>query len=122
MRELSEWYSVSFDDKCVYRDVRPPGEEVWTDQFEWKDIVRICFQSGDLYCSDDIYFFVNYREESYLIPIEAKGGYELWGEVIERGLFDAKLAIKIATEIQTDLHCCPEFTKEDIERFSKSNE
>jgi len=48
---------------------------------------------------DDIYLFTHLRPESYVIPTEAHGGPELWNEIIERGLFDAKLAIEAATSV-----------------------
>ncbi len=37
----------------------------------------------------------------------ADGGGDLWGEIINRGLFDAELAIKLATGLE-GLHCWPE--------------
>jgi hypothetical protein len=119
MSRLSEWYNLSFDDISVYRDVRPPGGEAWKDHFEWKDIIRICFQTGDLYSSDELYIFVTDRKESYLIPMEADGGLELWGEIIDHGLFDAELAIKIATVSEQGLYCWPEITDEDIKAVSE---
>ena len=108
MSELSDWYNASFDERCVYRDVRPPGQDPWKDQFEWKDIIRICFQAGDLFSSDELYIFTNKREESYLIPIDASGGLELWNEIIERELFSAALAIKTASDTGGGLYCWPE--------------
>ena len=119
MSRLSEWYNLSFDDISVYRDVRHPGGEAWKDHFEWKDIIRICFQTGDLYSSDELYIFVTDRKESYLIPMEADGGLELWGEIIDYGLFDAELAIKIATVSEQGLYCWPEITDEDIKAVSE---
>ncbi len=119
MNKLADWYNVSFDDTCVCRDVRPPGGEAWKDQFEWKDVIRVCFQAGDLYSSDEIYIFVKNREESYLIPTEANGGSELWGAIIDRGLFDAELAIKIASDTEGELYCWPEITREELDKSSE---
>ena len=119
MSELSDWYHVTFDDTYVYRDVRPPGGDEWKDNFEWKDIIRVCFQTGDLYSRDELYIFVKDREESFLIPIDANGGLEFWGEIIDRSLFDAELAIKIATVSEEGLYCWPEITEEDINKISK---
>lgn len=119
MSKLSEWYTVSFDDTYVYRDVRPLGGDAWKDHFKWKDIIRVCFQTGDLFSSDELYIFVTGRKESYLIPMEADGGLELWGEIIDHGLFDAELAIKIATVSEQGLYCWPEITDEDINSVSE---
>ena len=104
---LSKWYHVTFDVENIYRNVNPPNEESWTDQLQWKDIIRICFKLGDLYTSDELYMFTDKREESYLIPIEANGGIELWNEIISRKLFDADLAIKIASTID-GIYCWPQ--------------
>ena len=119
MSALSEWYFVKFDEKYVYRDLRPPGKDSWKDRCEWSAIIRICFQAGDLYTSDEMYIFVKNREESYLIPTEANGGGELWGEIIGRKLFDAKLAIEIASDVDGGFYCWPEFTPEEVKNFSK---
>ncbi|MHA2006211.1 MAG: hypothetical protein ACXABO_16505 [Promethearchaeota archaeon] len=119
MSELSEWYKVIFDSIFVYRDVRPPGGEPWKDQFEWDDVVRICFQTGDLYTPDEIYVFVKDRKESYLIPMETNGGLELWGEIIDRGLFDTELAIKVTTESETSLNCWPEITRAEMNELAE---
>ena len=107
MGELSNWYHVRFDETSVYRDVQPEGKEPWEDQFEWKDVIRVCYQLGDLYVPDELYIFTNKRSESYLIPIEADGGLELWNEIIHRKLFPAALAIKVATTLD-GLYCWPE--------------
>jgi hypothetical protein len=94
--QLTQWFHVHFDETKVYLDVRPPGQEYWKAEFEWGDIIRICYQAHDYLMSDELYIFVKQRKESYLIPVEADGGMDLWNELIHRKLFDADLAIKIA--------------------------
>ena len=94
---VSEWFSVSWTDDEVALDVRPPGQKPWTAKFRWKDIIRICFKAEDLGVSDGIYVFTSTRPESFVIPTEAKGGSEFWGQIIDRRLFDAELAIKAAS-------------------------
>ena len=67
----------------------------------------MCFNPGAEYFeTDELYIFTNKREESYLIPLEADGGLELWDEIIQRELFDAELAIKLATGSE-GLQCWP---------------
>ena len=105
---LSSWYHVSFDEEYIYRNVNPPERERWKDQFQWRDIIRICFRPGaEFFDTDELYIFTNKREESYLIPLEADGGSELWGEIVKRNLFDAKLAIKVASALE-GLYCWPD--------------
>ncbi len=104
---LSTWYHVKFDNKVISRDVRPPNGKSWSDSVFWSKIIRICFKTSDDFTgSDEIYIFTSEREESYLIPTEADGGSELWGEIISRGLFDAELAIKLAAT-SGELACWP---------------
>ena len=107
---LSDWYHVSFDGNYVFRKVNPPNGENWKDQLLWKDIIRVCFKPGDLFTSDELYLFTDKRPESYVIPIEADGGSQLWNEIIERELFSAELAIKVATS-SDGIYCWPEAYK-----------
>ena len=104
---IETWYHVSFDDEFIYRNVNPPDRQGWSDKLRWEDIIRICYQPGDFLEPDELYIFTNEREESYLIPLEAEGVSELWGEIIERNLFDAKLAIELASKSE-GLYCWPE--------------
>ena len=109
-----DWYKVEFDDEKVTQKVSPPGQESWTQSFLWADVVRVCFEATDFLESDAIYVFTRTREKSYVIPSEAQGGLEFWNAVIERGLFDAKLAIDAAAS-GGGLFCWPEITDEDGE-------
>ncbi len=60
-----------------------------------------------MFDNDEIYIFTDKREESYLIPKMVDGGVDLWGEILNRELFDAYLAIKLATSLE-GLHCWSE--------------
>jgi hypothetical protein len=91
-----EWIRVSFDDERVYVHAEPSGREPWDQEFPWSSVERICFEAADLFASDTIYVFTSQRPESYVIPVEAVGGIEFWGEILHRGLFDAELAIEAA--------------------------
>ena len=104
---LDTWYHVTFDEEYVYRNVDPPNGERWDDKLRWEDLIRICYHPGGFLETDELYIFSNDREESYLIPLEADGAQELWGKILERNLFDAELAIKLAT-MSDGLYCWPE--------------
>ena len=65
------------------------------------------FPGTEYFETDELYIFTSKREESYLIPIEADGALELWNEIIERELFNARLAIEVATGSK-GLECWPE--------------
>ena len=105
--QLSEWFTVSFDDTHAHRDVRPPGGKPWADAFAFADVERVCIKTGDFLESDELYVFVRSRPESYVIPTEAGGGLDLLNELIRRGLFDAQLAIDAALSTESELHCWP---------------
>lgn len=104
---LSEWFRVSFSKTQIELNVEPPGREPWKSSIKWERIIRICFKSGDLLSSDEIFIFTDERPESWFIPTEASGGIEVWYEILKRGLFDAETAIKAATATN-ELFCCPE--------------
>jgi hypothetical protein len=106
MPHLSEWYHVRFDDRAVYREVAPPGGDAWADEFAWGDVVRVCFRTGDLFESDELYVFAAGREASYQIPTEADGGRELVDELIRRDLFAAEMMLEAVTT-EGKLYCWP---------------
>ncbi|MBC8504397.1 MAG: hypothetical protein ISR58_04555 [Anaerolineales bacterium] len=104
---LEDWFKVSFDDSEINLDVHPAEQDIRKTQIPWADIIRVCFKPGDFLSSDEIYIFTNQRPESYLIPTEAFGGFELWAEIINRGLFDAELAIDVVSKSE-GVFCWPE--------------
>jgi len=67
----------------------------------------VCYKAWSYYASDEIYIFTKNRPESYLIPTESIGGPELWGEIVRRGLYDEKLAVKVPFEEEGELNCWP---------------
>jgi hypothetical protein len=105
---ISDWFHVSFNEDSIYIKINPPSRVEITDAIKWDEIIRVCFKTGDLFSSDEILIFIDSREESYLIPTEAFGAGELWGEIIERNLFNAELAIKAATAPEDEIFCWPE--------------
>ena len=104
---LSEWFQITFDASAIKLDVHPPGSDAWSASIAWNSIVRVCFKAADLFESDEIYIFTKERPESYLIPMEAGGGFALWEEILSRKLFDAGVAIKAATATD-EIFCWPE--------------
>ena len=104
---LNEWFRVAFDGERVSLDVAPPGRDAWSAKFPWDSVLRVCFKAEGLEASDGVYVFTALRPESYVIPVEARGGAEFWTEVIRRGLFDAQLAIEAASAPE-GLFCWPQ--------------
>jgi hypothetical protein len=104
--DVSDWYIVEFDPDIVRLSASPSGRQPWTQEFRWADIERICFKAEDFTASDGIYVFTNQRPESYAIPIKARGGQDLWDEMMRRGLFDAQVAVKAAASV-SGLFCWP---------------
>ncbi len=87
-------------------EVTPPRKASWKDVFSWSSVRRVCFKCEGLTASDGIYVFTSQRPESYAIPTEARGGAELWAEILRRGLFDPALAIRTASSVE-GLFCSP---------------
>jgi hypothetical protein len=106
MPALADWYHVRYDEDAVHRDVAPANRAPWSDRFDWVDVVRVCFMTGDGLTSDELYVFTSRREESYLIPTDADGGSALVGELIHRGLFPADLMLEAVTT-EGRLFCWP---------------
>ena len=104
---LSTWFHVKFDEEFIDIHLHPPGGAVQKGRIYWELIVRVCFKPADFLGTDEILIFVEGREESYLIPMEADGGLALWSEILDRQLFDAKLAIELATSSDEEYHCWP---------------
>ncbi|MCB0163991.1 MAG: hypothetical protein KDI79_07195 [Anaerolineae bacterium] len=106
MTSLRDWYSVHFDANAITLRVHPPNEAAWEETLQWKHISRVCFKAADWFESDELYIFTDQRPESYVIPIEADGGQALWGEILDRKLFDAEMAIE-ASMATNELFCSP---------------
>lgn len=102
-----DWFTVTFDADTVTLNVAPPRGEHWVASFRFDEIVRVCFEAEGMYGSDRLYVFVRDREASYVIPTQAVGGAAFFGALIERHLFDAKLAIEAATSSEGSIYCWP---------------
>ncbi len=95
MSNIPTFFFVSFDEESIHITISHSKGDKREWRVLWKDIVRVCYRPFSYWSSDEIYLFVKDREESHVIPTEALGGSELWGEIVRRGLFDADLAIKV---------------------------
>ncbi|MHA1925778.1 MAG: hypothetical protein ACXABV_06490 [Candidatus Thorarchaeota archaeon] len=109
---LNTWFHVKFDEELIDIHLHPPSGEEQHGRIKWDTIVRVCFRPADFLGTDEILIFVEGQEASYLIPIEADGGSALWNKIIERELFDAELAIKLATSSDGEYHCWPSLEDE----------
>ena len=103
---VDQWFHVTWSEAEVRLDVAPPGSAAWTASFRWDSITRVCFRAEGPFASDGLYVFTSERPESYAIPTDADGGPGLWEEILERGLFDAELAIE-AAQSTDGLFCWP---------------
>jgi hypothetical protein len=103
---VETWFQVTFDDVGVHRAAQPPGREPWSDTLAWADIIRVCLEVEEFVSTEGLYLFSRQRPESYAIPMQADGGPELLQALIERGLFDAQLAIDAAAA-ESGLFCWP---------------
>ncbi|TXT54093.1 MAG: hypothetical protein BAJATHORv1_90042 [Candidatus Thorarchaeota archaeon] len=106
MSSLSDWFIVECDDEKILVKIIEPGTPSKT-EILWKEIIRVCYKTGCFLESDEIFIFVKHRLESYLIPTEAFGAIDLWGEIIERGLFEAKHAVRAVMAEDNTVTCWP---------------
>jgi hypothetical protein len=103
----NQWFVVTFDDERVTLDARPPGQAPWVGTFRWSEVTRVCFKSEDFTISDGVYVFTTQRPESFVVPMEAKGGEEFWNKVVGLGLFPGEMAIQASTSREGAMLCWP---------------
>jgi hypothetical protein len=104
---LAEWFAVVFNETAVTISAQPPRKSPWEQSFLWSEVRRICFKSEGLSASDAVYIFTSQRPESFVIPIEAKGGMEFWSRVVTLGLFPPELAAKATLLPEGETLCWP---------------
>ncbi|MFW9804112.1 MAG: hypothetical protein ACFFFC_15735 [Candidatus Thorarchaeota archaeon] len=104
---LSTWFHVKFNEEFIDVHIHPPEREESRARIRWDEIIRVCFRPADFLGTDEILIFVEGQEPSYLIPMEADGGLALWSQILDRELFDAKLAINLASSSDEQYHCWP---------------
>jgi hypothetical protein len=111
---LEAWFRVRCDEHGLTFGASPPGGVSWSEEIAWGDIVRVCYLTGGMFESDELYLFTTGRAESYVIPTEANGGKELVDALLGRGLFSPDLMLEaVATE--GELFCWPPAgTEQDI--------
>jgi hypothetical protein len=102
-----KWFEVDFNADTITISRRRFLLLKSVTEISWSRIIRVCFLAGDHIKFDDVYIFTDERSESYAIPMDSLGGLQLWGEIIERGLFDAELAVKAASASSGELLCWP---------------
>ncbi|MBE0526598.1 hypothetical protein E4H12_15995 [Candidatus Thorarchaeota archaeon] len=102
-----KWFEVSYDAENITISRRKLLVLKSVKMIPWARIIRICFLAGDQIRFDEVYIFTDERPESYVIPLDAYDGLQLWNEIIKRGLFDAELAIKAASASSDELLCWP---------------
>jgi len=106
-RVSMKWFEVSYDTDTITISRRKLLILKSVTKISWSRIIRICFLAGDHSKFDEVYIFTDERPNSYVIPMDALGGLQLWNEIIQRGLFGAELAIKAASSVSDELFCWP---------------
>jgi membrane protease YdiL (CAAX protease family) len=104
--QISAWFKIAFDEEWIRLHVSPPDRPSWSQTFRWADIERVCFEAEAFLVSDGLYIFTRQHPESYHIPIDGSGGRAFWNEIIRRGLFDAEMALEVATAAE-GVRCWP---------------
>lgn len=108
-----KWFEVDFNADTITISRRRFLLLKSVTEISWSRIIRVCFLAGDHIKFDEVYIFTDERPESYVVPMDSFGGLQLWGEIIERGLFDAELAIKAASASSDELLCWPQENQDE---------
>lgn len=112
IRLSMKWFEVSYDKDTITIRRRKLLLLKSVMKISWARIIRVCFLAGDHIKFDEVYIFTDERPKSYVIPMDAFGGLQLWSEIVKRGLFDAELAVKAASSISDELLCWPQEDQE----------
>lgn len=116
-----DWNAVSFDNEYVYRQGTLPtyrkffikvNQKAVQSNIKWSHISQVCFYSKGLYNPAEMKLVESFRN-TYIIPIDTKGGNELWTEIINRGLFDKELATEVMVSAIGE-YCSPEFYNKEM--------
>jgi hypothetical protein len=57
----------------------------------WNDVYGVCFKDAGLGC-DCFFIFARNHQEPIMVPVEASGGLEFWGQLKERLLFPQEIS------------------------------
>ena len=106
-KRMLEQLSVEFDHVHVRVVETQDASGDWNQQFAWEDIIRVCFVDGGVDDSDSLFFTLRGQEKPRVIPTEASGGPELFGAVVDRGLFPEDVWRKAISETSGRTHCWP---------------
>ncbi|RMG24233.1 MAG: hypothetical protein D6732_23930 [Methanobacteriota archaeon] len=99
------WFCCSLAEDGVHLSVNRPDNDHWDASFSWKQITKVCFKATDIYSVDVIRIYLD-DGTHYDIPLEAEGGYNLWEQLIDRGLFDSELAAQLRFA-ENEIRCWP---------------
>jgi len=80
---------------------------IWNRPFRWDEIVKVCFKDGGIYSSDILFIELRDREKPAIVPTEARGGSEFFGELCGRGLFPLEVMRSAIRETSSGMHCWP---------------
>ena len=104
---VENWFRIEFDEATVQAHAKPPGRKAWSQSFAWSTVERVCFKDEGGFESDGLYIFTSLRPESFVIPVEAKGGEAFFQELVSRGLFPAELMKEAALSTNGAYYCWP---------------
>lgn len=106
-KPLNQLLKVEFDEEQVTVRVIAELSSDWNQTFLWQNIRRVCFKDGGLFSSDLIYLSLSEREQPAVVPTEALGGSEFFGNLCNRGLFPEEVWRKAVGDTSGGMHCWP---------------
>lgn len=104
---VSNWFKIRWTDERIFLDVRT--EQPWQAEIPWANIERVCLKmepDAALGVSNGLYVWVAGRPNSYAIPLDGEGGWELTQEMTRRGKLPPDLTIRAMGSV-SGVFCWP---------------
>ena len=104
---MSESLAVEFDEIGFRVRVLRALEPVWNQEVRWDNVKRICWKDGGMLSSDIVYVSRINPDTVAVVPTEAAGGAEFFGELCSRGLFPEHVWREAMGNTSGGLFCWP---------------
>lgn len=105
---LDKCLAVEFDAEGIRVLVLQRVSMNWEQAFRWDEIAKVCFKDGGIYRSDILFIELRDQEKPAVVPTEARGGSEFFGELCGRGLFPLEVMRSAIRETGGGMHCWPQ--------------
>jgi hypothetical protein len=106
-KNVSKCLRVDWDDTSVRVRVMEKLAPDWNQEFQWADVVRVCFKDQGVFASDILFLEIRGQEKPAAILTEALRGTEFMAELVRRDLFPSEVFRKAIASAGGGLFCWP---------------